>query len=91
MRIWERRYGRPEAVRLPSGHRRYTDAQVTWLRRVAEALQDTKGPIIIAGHSDASPIKSARFKSNMELSLARAETVRKTIAGLFDDPSRLQS
>ncbi len=38
LRIWERRYGRPEAVRLPSGHRRYTDDHVRWLRRVAEAL-----------------------------------------------------
>lgn len=38
LRIWERRYGRPEAVRLPSGHRRYTDEHVNWLRRVAEAL-----------------------------------------------------
>lgn len=38
LRIWERRYGRPEAVRLPSGHRRYTDTHVNWLRKVAEAL-----------------------------------------------------
>lgn len=38
LRIWERRYGRPVALRLPSGHRRYTEAQVRWLRRVAEAL-----------------------------------------------------
>lgn len=38
LRIWERRYGKPEAVRLPSGHRRYTDEDVRWLRRVAEAL-----------------------------------------------------
>ena len=61
------------------------------LARVAEALKDTKGSIIIAGHSDASPISSARFKSNMELSLARAETVRKTVAGTFPDASRLQA
>ena len=38
IRAWERRYGRPEPVRLPSGHRRYTDAHVNWLRRVAEAM-----------------------------------------------------
>ncbi len=38
LRMWEERYGRPVAVRLPSGHRRYTEAQVRWLRRVAEAL-----------------------------------------------------
>lgn len=38
LRIWERRYGRPAATRLPSGHRRYSQRQVVWLRRVAEAV-----------------------------------------------------
>lgn len=38
IRAWERRYGRPQARRLPSGHRRYLPRQVIWLRRVAEAL-----------------------------------------------------
>jgi len=38
LRIWERRYGQPVAVRVPRGHRRYTEEQITWLRRVAEAL-----------------------------------------------------
>ena len=62
------------------------------LDRVAKALLDTKGPIIIAGHSDASPISSRRFKSNMQLSLARAETVRKTVAPVFAEAAaRLRS
>lgn len=38
IRVWERRYGRPQPVRLPSGHRRYTEEHVRWLRRVAAAL-----------------------------------------------------
>jgi MerR family transcriptional regulator, light-induced transcriptional regulator len=38
LRVWERRYGIPHSVRLPSGHRRYTAEQLRWLRRVAEAL-----------------------------------------------------
>lgn len=38
LRVWERRYGRPEPVRLPSGHRRYPESAVQWLRRVAQAL-----------------------------------------------------
>lgn len=38
IRIWERRYGRPVAERLPSGHRRYAGHHVRHLRRVAEAL-----------------------------------------------------
>ena len=38
LRIWERRYGRPEPQRLPSGHRRYRPEEVARLRRVAQAL-----------------------------------------------------
>jgi len=38
IRVWERRYGRPVAHRLPSGHRRYDREQVRWLERIAEAL-----------------------------------------------------
>lgn len=38
LRAWERRYGKPVPVRLPSGHRRYTESQLRWLRRVSEAL-----------------------------------------------------
>ena len=59
------------------------------LSRIALALNTENGPVIIAGHSDSSPINSARFKSNMQLSLARAETVRDTIAPQMDDASRL--
>ncbi|MAW60701.1 MAG: hypothetical protein CMJ94_07690 [Planctomycetes bacterium] len=44
IRVWERRYGRPAAVRLPSGHRRYTQDQVVWLRRIAEALANGHRP-----------------------------------------------
>lgn len=38
LRVWERRYGGPVPVRLPSGHRRYLDEHVLWLRRVCEAI-----------------------------------------------------
>jgi methanogenic corrinoid protein MtbC1 len=38
LRIWERRYGRPTPIRLPSGHRRYPESEVIWLRRMAEGL-----------------------------------------------------
>ncbi|MEX1024858.1 MAG: cobalamin-dependent protein [Planctomycetota bacterium] len=38
LRIWERRYGAPVPLRLPSGHRRYSIGQARWLRMVAEAL-----------------------------------------------------
>lgn len=55
LRIWERRYGRPVPVRLPSGHRRYTEAQLTWLRRVAEALSRGHRP------SDVVPLSGDKL------------------------------
>ncbi len=57
--------------------------------RVARALNDEPGPVIIAGHSDNVPIRSSRFPSNMALSLARAKSVMSRMAGALDDPSRL--
>lgn len=61
------------------------------LNRVAAALDGTEGPVIVAGHSDSSPINNARFKSNAALSLARAETVRKRLAEQLADGDRLSA
>ncbi len=54
LRMWERRYGRPTPVRLPSGHRRYTSDQVRWLRRVAEAIArgHRPGRVVRAGERE---------------------------------------
>lgn len=54
LRIWERRYGRPRPVRLPSGHRRYTRRQILWLRSVAEALARGHRPAQIVPMDDAA-------------------------------------
>lgn len=59
------------------------------IERIAQALNEHPGPLIIAGHSDNVPIRSSRFPSNMHLSLARAESVRALIAQRLDDTSRL--
>ena len=54
LRVWERRYGRPKALRLPSGHRRYTDAHIRWLRRVTEALARGHRPHKVVPLDDAA-------------------------------------
>jgi type VI secretion system protein ImpK len=59
--------------------------------RVASALNDEPGPVIIAGHSDNVPIRSSRFPSNMALSLARAKSVMERMSGALDDPARLSA
>ncbi|MCG6864417.1 MAG: type VI secretion system protein TssL, long form [Thiogranum sp.] len=45
------------------------------LARVAEILRGTDGKIIVAGHTDNVPIYTERFRSNWELSAARAVSV----------------
>ncbi len=59
------------------------------IARVANALNDEPGPVIITGHSDNIPIKSSRFPSNMHLSLARAKSVMTSMANTLKDPKRL--
>lgn len=52
IRVWERRYGRPDPVRLESGHRRYTRVHVRWLRQVAEAIARGHRPSLVVRMSD---------------------------------------
>lgn len=61
------------------------------IERVAQALNDEPGKIIIVGHSDNVPIRSSRFPSNMFLSLARAKAVMDKMASAIDDDSRLSA
>lgn len=61
------------------------------IAHIAEAVGNTKGPVIIAGHSDNEGINTARFKNNLQLSLARAEAVQKAISVNMTDPTRLRS
>jgi type VI secretion system protein ImpK len=61
------------------------------LKRVAQALNETVGPVLVVGHADSSPIRSARFASNMELSLARAKAVRKKVATHVKAPDRMRA
>lgn len=59
------------------------------INRVGEALKNEKGHIVIVGHSDSSKVGGGRFKSNDELSQARADAVLKMLAPVVGDPSRI--
>ncbi|MER9300055.1 type VI secretion system protein TssL, long form [Mesorhizobium sp. M0621] len=57
---------------------------------IAAALEHEPGPIRIVGHTDnVKPRKSSAFKSNFDLSVARAKAVEALMAAKFSDPSRL--
>ena len=59
------------------------------IARVGEALMNEKGHIVVVGHSDSSKVGGGRFKSNDQLSQARADAVLKMLAPLVGDPSRM--
>ena len=48
VRVWERRYGFPVPVRLPSGHRRYRQEDLHRLRLMAEAVAQGHRPSVVA-------------------------------------------
>ncbi len=76
LRAWERRFGFPTPERLPSGHRRYTQAQVQQLLRQHEAVDaavpETSGDDWIDAVLDAS----RRFDRSALTSLLQRETIR---------------
>ncbi|RWO03560.1 MAG: type VI secretion system protein TssL [Mesorhizobium sp.] len=57
---------------------------------IAAALEPEPGPIMIVGHTDnVKPRKSSPFKSNFDLSIARAKAVAAVMAPRFSKPSRI--
>jgi len=59
---------------------------------IATALDAEPGPISIVGHTDnVKPKKSSTFKSNFDLSVARAKAVQALLAKQLKDPSRLSA
>ncbi|MDD5630730.1 MAG: type VI secretion system protein TssL, long form [Methylococcales bacterium] len=59
------------------------------LNRIAESLNQLQGQIVITGHSDNVPIRSARYPSNWHLSQARAESVADVIKQKLLSPDRI--
>lgn len=57
--------------------------------RIARVMNREVGSVIVVGHTDNVPIRSARFPSNAVLSLARAQSVADRIVQTFDDPGRV--
>jgi type VI secretion system protein ImpK len=49
------------------------------LRRVAAALNSVSGDVVVRGYTDDTRINTRRFQSNIDLSQARADAVRKLL------------
>ena len=59
-------------------------------QRIGEALNTLPGPILITGHTDSQPIRSARFPSNWHLSQERATAVQ-VLLSEFVERGRLRA
>jgi type VI secretion system protein ImpK len=61
------------------------------INRIAQAMNNVSGKILVVGYSDNVPIRSARFASNYELSLERARSVQKQLQGSLSQPERVKA
>jgi chemotaxis protein MotB len=64
-----------EAGSFPSGSAELAESARSLLAQVAAPLSELPHPVRIEGHTDDTPIRNSRFRSNWELSTARATQV----------------
>lgn len=57
-----------------------TSERQALMQRIAQALAAFPGAVLVTGHTDSQPIRSARFPSNWHLSEERAKSVRELLA-----------
>jgi chemotaxis protein MotB len=80
----------PAEVLFASGSAQLAPEGQAPLREVASALRTfTDRRFMVAGHTDNVPIGPSNYKSNWELSTARAVTVTEFLASVGMNPSRL--
>lgn len=58
-----------------SGESQIRPQMIPFLQKLGQVLNDTPGDVIVSGHTDNVPITGLRFRSNLELSIARAASV----------------
>ncbi len=75
-----------QAALFPSGEDVVSADAYEGLGRVAEAIRKIPNPVRLEGHTDAVPIKTARFHSNWELSTARSIALLEILSGRFGLP-----
>jgi len=64
-----------EKASFPSGAAKIRNGFIPVLEKLRGALAEVEGSVVVAGHTDDRPIKTARFRSNWELSASRAVSV----------------
>lgn len=59
--------------------------------RIGDALKTVRGKVIVAGHTDDRPIRTPRFHSNYDLSVARAQAVTDLLIERAGNPARFSA
>ena len=79
------------AAMFASGGVEVDPAQRPLLTKVAAALDQLRGRVIVVGHTDDQPLRSLAYKDNFALSAARAQAVAKVLGAGLRDASRVES
>lgn len=74
----------PEKIAFPVGSDELRESIYKSISRLSKVLAKTSGAIEIIGHTDNIPIKTEQFRSNWELSSARAVSVLHGITAFTD-------
>jgi chemotaxis protein MotB len=80
-----------QAALFPSGEDVVSSEAYEGLARVAEAIKKIPNPVRLEGHTDSVPIKTARFRSNWELSAARSIALLELVCTRFGAPRERMS
>jgi len=64
-----------EATTFPSGSEELKDAMFPIIEKIEGVLASCEGEIIVSGYTDNLPVNSRRYRSNWDLSAARAVSV----------------
>jgi type VI secretion system protein ImpK len=73
-----------------SGSATVNSAHTTMMRRLAEALDQVPGRVLVVGHTDDQPLRSFQYKDNFQLSRERAVSVVRMLQPVLGNPSRVE-
>jgi len=66
-----------------SGDEAVSPSSFPALEKIADVIQDLPNPVRLEGHTDSVPIHNSRFRSNWELSAARAIAMLEVLANRY--------
>ncbi|MDY6943767.1 MAG: MotB family protein [Pseudomonadota bacterium] len=80
----------PETGSFPSGEAELIEPFSPVIVKLARAIELTEGDVLVSGHTDNVPIYNEEFRSNWDLSAARAATVvLRILQAIPLDPKRI--